>query len=85
MAASLAAPGGAPATVVARAPAYDEGVVRLFVIATMSWGLVGFLMGDLIAWQLAYPPLNLGLEWTTFGRLRPVHTSAWSSPSAATR
>jgi cytochrome c oxidase cbb3-type subunit 1 len=42
----------------------------------MTWGVVGFLMGDLIAWQLVFPQLNLGLEWTTFGRLRPVHTSA---------
>jgi cytochrome c oxidase cbb3-type subunit 1 len=58
------------------APAYDEGVVRLFVLATMFWGVVGFVMGDLIAWQLVFPQLNLGLEWTTFGRLRPVHTSA---------
>jgi cytochrome c oxidase cbb3-type subunit 1 len=53
-------PAGRAATVVARAPAYDEGVVRLFVIATMSWGVVGFLMGDLIAWQLAYPPAEPG-------------------------
>jgi cytochrome c oxidase cbb3-type subunit I len=57
-------------------PAYNEEVVRLFVIATMFWGIVGFSVGVLIAFQLAYPVLNLGLEWTTFGRLRPVHTSA---------
>ena len=41
-----------------------------------GWGLVGFTIGVFIAFQLAYPALNLGLEWTTFGRLRPVHTSA---------
>jgi cytochrome c oxidase cbb3-type subunit I len=58
------------------ATAYDEGIVRLFVLAGMAWGLVGFTMGVIIAFQLAYPALNLGLEWTTFGRLRPVHTSA---------
>jgi cytochrome c oxidase cbb3-type subunit I len=56
--------------------AYDEDVVRLFVIATIFWGIVGSAAGVFIALQLAYPALNLGLEWTTFGRLRPVHTSA---------
>jgi cytochrome c oxidase cbb3-type subunit 1 len=55
---------------------YNEDVVRLFTIAAMSWGLVGMAAGVFIAFQLAYPALNLGLEWTTFGRLRPVHTSA---------
>ena len=57
-------------------PAYNEDVIRLFVIATMFWGVVGFSAGTFIAFQLAYPALNLGLEWTTFGRLRPLHTSA---------
>jgi cytochrome c oxidase cbb3-type subunit 1 len=60
----------------ALAPAYDEDVVRLFTIATVFWGVVAFLVGVLIALQLAFPALNFGLEWTTFGRLRPVHTSA---------
>ena len=55
---------------------YDEEVVRLFTIATLFWGVVAFTMGTFIALQLAYPALNLGLDWTTFGRLRPVHTSA---------
>ena len=55
---------------------YHENVIRLFVIATVFWGVVGFLAGVVIALQLAYPVLNLDLEWTTFGRLRPVHTSA---------
>ncbi|MGI9434818.1 MAG: cbb3-type cytochrome c oxidase subunit I, partial [Geminicoccaceae bacterium] len=57
-------------------PAYNMDVVRLFTIATIFWGVVAFLMGTLIAFQLAYPIFNFGLEWTTFGRLRPVHTSA---------
>ena len=57
-------------------PRYHEQVVRLFVIATVFWGVVGFLAGVVIAFQLAYPVLNLDLPWTTFGRLRPVHTSA---------
>ena len=55
---------------------YHEDVVKKFVVATVFWGVVGFLVGVVIALQLAYPVLNLGLEWTSFGRLRPVHTSA---------
>ena len=55
---------------------YDEEVVKLFVIATTFWGVVAFLVGVVIALQLAFPVFNLGLEWTSFGRLRPVHTSA---------
>ena len=68
----------AAATLAAAAerPAYDEDVVRLFMVATIFWGIVGFSAGVFIAFQLAFPALNLGLEWTTFGRLRPLHTSA---------
>src|SRR5262249_55841996 len=57
-------------------PTYDEAVVRQVIIATVFWGVVAFTVGLFIALQLAYPALNLGLEWTSFGRLRPVHTSA---------
>ena len=55
---------------------YFDGPVRVATIATVFWGVVGFLVGDLIAWQLAYPVLNFDLPWTSFARLRPVHTSA---------
>jgi cytochrome c oxidase cbb3-type subunit 1 len=55
---------------------YDDDPVRWGVIATVFWGMAGFLAGLYIALQLAFPVLNLGLEWTTFGRLRPLHTSA---------
>ncbi|MEL6283559.1 MAG: cbb3-type cytochrome c oxidase subunit I, partial [Pseudomonadota bacterium] len=55
---------------------YMDGVVRAGVIATVFWGVVGFLVGLVIALQLAYPQLNFDLPWTTFGRLRPLHTSA---------
>ena len=58
------------------ATAYDEDVVRRFVIATIFWGVAAFVVGLVIALQLTFPVLNLGLEYTTFGRLRPVHTSA---------
>ena len=57
-------------------PDYVEAPLRAFAIATMFWGVVGFLVGVVIASQLAFPLLNLDLEWTSFGRLRPVHTSA---------
>jgi cytochrome c oxidase cbb3-type subunit 1 len=55
---------------------YMDGVVKAGVIATVFWGVVGFLVGVVIASQLAWPALNLDLPWTTFGRLRPLHTSA---------
>ena len=55
---------------------YDDEVVRWGVIATVFWGITGFLVGLFIALQLAFPALNLGIEYTSFGRLRPLHTSA---------
>src|SRR6185295_5340758 len=55
---------------------YNEAVIRKFTLAAAFWGIVAFLVGVVIALQLAFPVFNLGLEWTTFGRLRPVHTSA---------
>ena len=54
---------------------YDDAVVRKFVIASMVWGVVGMLVGVLIAAQLAEPALNFG-PWLNFGRLRPLHTNA---------
>jgi len=55
---------------------YDDKIVRAFAIATVIWGLVGFSAGLLIACQLFWPALNLNLQFTTFGRLRPLHTNA---------
>lgn len=62
-----------------RAPqGYMDGPIRYGVIATAFWGVVGFLVGTFIAFQLAFPALNI--EWAqpyaNFGRLRPLHTSA---------
>jgi cytochrome c oxidase cbb3-type subunit 1 len=54
---------------------YDDDVIRWGVIATVFWGMAGFLVGVLIAAQLAWPLLNMG-EFGNFGRLRPLHTSA---------
>ena len=55
---------------------YNNTVVRDFAIATMVWGIVGMLVGLVIALQIFNPALNLGLPFTTFGRLRPLHTNA---------
>lgn len=55
---------------------YDDQIVRWFVIATVIWGAVAMLLGVTIAFQLADWRVNLGLPWTTFGRLRPLHTNA---------
>jgi cytochrome c oxidase cbb3-type subunit 1 len=55
---------------------YDDAPIRWGVIATTFWGVVGLLAGLFIAMQLAWPVLNFNSEYTTFGRLRPLHTSA---------
>ncbi|HKX22269.1 MAG TPA: cytochrome-c oxidase, cbb3-type subunit I, partial [Rhizorhapis sp.] len=71
---------GAIARGLLRVPAdqgkYDDDPIRWGVIATVFWGIAGFAAGLFIALQLAFPVLNLGLEYTSFGRLRPLHTSA---------
>ncbi len=53
---------------------YMDGPVRYGVIATVFWGVVGFLVGVIIALQLAWPGLNIE-PWFNFGRMRPLHTS----------
>ena len=55
---------------------FNDKVIRQFAIMTVVWGVFGMLMGVIIAAQLAFPELNLGLPWTSFGRLRPLHTNA---------
>ncbi|MBM5782686.1 MAG: cytochrome oxidase, partial [Pelagibacterales bacterium] len=55
---------------------YNYDIVKLFTIAATFWGIVGFSAGVLIAFQLAFPLLNLDIEYLSFGRLRPLHTSA---------
>ncbi|WXL24007.1 cytochrome-c oxidase, cbb3-type subunit I [Ectopseudomonas mendocina] len=56
--------------------AYNYKVVRQFAVMTVIWGVIGMGLGVFIAAQLVWPELNLGLEWTSFGRLRPLHTNA---------
>jgi cytochrome c oxidase cbb3-type subunit I/II len=55
---------------------YDDDIVRKFLFATLIWGIVGMLVGLLIALQLANPVFNFNTPWLSFGRLRPLHTNA---------
>ena len=55
---------------------YNYRVVRQFAIMSVVWGVVGMLVGVLIAAQLAWPELNFGIPWLTYGRIRPLHTNA---------
>ncbi|MEI8098159.1 MAG: cytochrome-c oxidase, cbb3-type subunit I [Sediminibacterium sp.] len=55
---------------------YDNKSVKLFAYATILWGVVGMLAGLLISIQIYLPAANFGLPFTTFGRVRPVHTNA---------
>ncbi len=64
-----AAPPAVPVT-------YNDKVVRQFTVMTVVWGIVGMLVGVLIAAQLYWPELNLGIPWLSYGRLRPLHTNA---------
>ncbi len=57
-------------------PTYNYKVVRQFAVMTVVWGIVGMLVGVLIAAQMAWPALNFDLPWLSFGRLRPLHTNA---------
>lgn len=55
---------------------YDNKIVKNFAIAALLWGVVGMLVGLIIATQLFYPALNLNIPFLTFGRIRPLHTNA---------
>ncbi|HAS39987.1 MAG TPA: cytochrome C oxidase Cbb3 [Microscillaceae bacterium] len=55
---------------------YDNRIVKLFIIATVVFAIVGMTVGLLIAIQLFAPQLNFGIPYTTFGRIRPLHTNA---------
>ena len=55
---------------------YDNQIVRLFLIASVVFGIVGMLVGLIAALQLVWPALNFGIPYTTFGRIRPLHTNA---------
>jgi cytochrome c oxidase cbb3-type subunit 1 len=55
---------------------YNDKVVRQFTVMTIVWGIVGMLVGAIIAAQLAWPELNFDIPWLSYGRLRPLHTNA---------
>jgi len=55
---------------------FNDTVVRQFSIMTVVWGIVGMLVGVIIAAQLVWPALNFDLPWLTYSRLRPLHTNA---------
>ncbi len=55
---------------------YNDKVVRQFAVMTVVWGVVGMLVGVLIAAELIWPDLNMGLPYLSYGRLRPLHTNA---------
>jgi cytochrome c oxidase cbb3-type subunit I/II len=56
--------------------AYDDEIVKQFSLATIVWGGIAFLVGIIVALQLATWHMNFGVSWLTFGRLRPLHTNA---------
>ncbi|KQY88319.1 MULTISPECIES: cytochrome-c oxidase, cbb3-type subunit I [Roseateles] len=58
------------------ATTYEDGPVRAFALAAVLWGVVGMAVGVFIAAQLAWPELNFGIPWLSYGRLRPLHTNA---------
>jgi cytochrome c oxidase cbb3-type subunit 1 len=58
------------------APVYSDTVIRAFSLMTVVWGIVGMLVGVIIAAQLTWPELNFGIPWLSYGRLRPLHTNA---------
>ncbi|MCB1422480.1 MAG: cbb3-type cytochrome c oxidase subunit I, partial [Nitratireductor sp.] len=66
---------GSGAEVAEDTSGYMDGVIRYGAIATAFWGVVGFLVGVVVAAQLAFPDLNIE-PWLNFGRTRPLHTSA---------
>ena len=59
-----------------RASTYNDRVVRQFTVMTIVWGVVGMLVGVIIAAQLMWPALNFDVPWLSYGRLRPLHTNA---------
>jgi cytochrome c oxidase cbb3-type subunit I len=57
-------------------PNYNYGPIKFCSVIALFWGIAGFLVGLYIALELAFPAFNLDLPWISFGRLRPLHTSA---------
>ena len=69
-------PAALPPLTIDGKPNYNMGPVKFATIAAVFWGIAGFTVGLWAALELAFPALNLDLPWISFGRLRPLHTSA---------
>ena len=76
MNATSAATAPSATTAASAATEYSDTVVRAFALAAVLWGIVGMLVGVLIAAELAWPDISLGIPWLSYGRLRPLHTNA---------
>jgi len=55
---------------------YDNKIVKKFLYATILWGVVGMLVGLILAFMFLFPNMTDGISWLSFGRLRPLHTNA---------
>jgi cytochrome c oxidase cbb3-type subunit I/II len=55
---------------------YDNKIVKNFIYATMLWGVVGMIVGLMLAFMFVFPNYTEGISWLSFGRLRPLHTNA---------
>ena len=55
---------------------YDNKIVKNFLYATIFWGIIGMLVGLLLAFMFLFPDITSGISWLSFGRLRPLHTNA---------
>jgi len=66
-------------------PMYNDKVVRQFAVTTVVWGAIGMLVGVIAAAQLAWPELNFGIPWFSYGGCGPCTPTGSSSPLAARR
>jgi cytochrome c oxidase cbb3-type subunit 1 len=66
----------APEPAERREDSYYDEPAKAGILLAMGWAAFGMFIGDWVAWQLAYPSLNFEAGWTSFGRLRPVHTTS---------
>ena len=64
---------------------FNYKVVSQFAIVTVLWGIVGMLVGVILAAQLIWPEITFNLPWLSYGRLRPLHTNAVILPLAVRR
>lgn len=55
---------------------YDNAIVKMFAVAALGWGLIGFLVGIIVAIKLYIPEFLGGIDFLGYGRLRPLHTNA---------